>query len=161
MANANDEPKDALNRESELTEQRTYELMRHNRALHAERAKQLFEASAAMHRWVMASLLLLNTSAIATVLSLKSVTILENMESAIALWAAGACFAVTSGSIRSEADLVNGLDWQTISSHNFQQPFTNDPTSVRTIQWLRWLAAVMQFSSIGLFAWGLQVVGLG
>ena len=143
----------------ETEAQRQHQLVQHGRLLHAERSKQLFEASAAMHRWVMASLLLLNTGAIATVLSISDGAMAGALESAIKWWALGACFAVLSGSVRSDADLINSFGWLNISTRDFDAADGNPKGNVLMVAVMRHISTAMQFVSTAAFAWGLDVAG--
>lgn len=139
-----------------VEQQRRQALDTHARELYAEKARQLFDASSAMHRWVMASLLLLNTSAIALALATKVDDPLEHFKVAIATWAVGACFAIFSGSVRSDADLINSYDWLELSSAravDLSAPGRRDRALVLV---LRLVATSMQFVSAAAFAFGLE-----
>lgn len=112
-----------------------------------------------MHRWVMASLLLLNTGAIATLLSISDGAMAGALESAIKWWALGACFAVLSGSVRSDADLINSFGWLTISTRDFATSSDKSNGDILMVAIMRHISTAMQFVSTGAFAWGLEVAG--
>ncbi len=98
---------------------RGFALMDLRRSIHADRANQLREQSAAMHRWVMASLLVLNTGAMVTMLSRDGGS-LGQMTGELASWAAGAVAAIITGSLHSTADLWEAEIWQDLATVDYE-----------------------------------------
>lgn len=153
------EQRELLLRQSIEREQRMHALADFRRSVHADRSKQLFDAGAAMHRWVMASLLLLNTGSIVAILGRDGATLSGGREE-IMCWALGAALAIFSGSVRSDADDIDGLNWQSLASRDFsgpndasdQQEFDADTTLVKR---MRNTSVTLRIASIGSFAVGL------
>lgn len=132
------------------------------RTMHADHAKQLRETAAAMHRWVMASLLLINTGAIVTMLNAEG-AIVQEMLPQLGCWSLGACLAIFTGSFHSSADAIDSIGWQSLASRIADAPDVGLQDAERekdqtTVERMRNTAAILQFCSVSSFAAGIAYV---
>lgn len=128
------------------------------RTVHAERSKQLYDNAASMHRWVMASMLLLNTGAIGLALSSEGATMGGTKEELVS-WVIGAFLAIVSGSVRSDADEIDGHNWMYLAGRNFHDETQGEKADydgdVKLVHRMRIVAVSFRWLSSVAFAAGL------
>lgn len=159
MSNPNDRPAKLDLEMAREKYQRGFALLDLRRSIHAGRANQLRDQASSMHRWVMASLLVLNTGAMVTLLNRDGVDI-SDIVTELACWALGACVAILSGSLHSAADLMEAEIWQDLASADYELDSGHVGREERDrarkrVYWVRVTAGGAQGAGYGLFAAGL------
>lgn len=106
----------------------------------------------------MASLLVLNTGAMVTMLGRDGV-VMANMVEQLSAWAVGACFAITAGTLNSSADQQDAEIWQDLASTDYEMvnpaEMAEREKDRRDAYWTRMTAGAMQFASMISFAVGI------